>query len=41
MGRKKINPISYQNDDILRAVSYAKRKKGIIKKAVELSAMCD
>lgn len=39
MGRKKIS-INYIKDDRLRAITNAKRKKGLIKKAMELSLLC-
>eukprot|EP00826_Nyctotherus_ovalis_P013355 TRINITY_DN135_c0_g2_i4.p1 TRINITY_DN135_c0_g2~~TRINITY_DN135_c0_g2_i4.p1 ORF type:complete len:245 (-),score=59.19 TRINITY_DN135_c0_g2_i4:296-1030(-) len=39
MGRRKIN-IGYIKDDKLRKVTSCKRKKGLIKKAMELSLLC-
>ena len=41
MGRKKVSTCSLVKNEIHRAVTYSKRKKGLIKKAVELSNMCD
>lgn len=39
MGRKKIN-IAKIKDERLRQVTYCKRKKGLLKKAIELSLLC-
>ena len=41
MGRKKADVSRYIQDDLKRAVTYAKRKRGLIKKCIELSKMCD
>lgn len=39
MGRKKIR-MGYIEDDRLRVITNAKRKKGLLKKAMELSLLC-
>ena len=39
VGRKKID-INYIKDDKLRIVTNSKRKKGLIKKAMEISLLC-
>eukprot|EP00826_Nyctotherus_ovalis_P053293 TRINITY_DN68_c0_g1_i7.p1 TRINITY_DN68_c0_g1~~TRINITY_DN68_c0_g1_i7.p1 ORF type:complete len:256 (+),score=41.24 TRINITY_DN68_c0_g1_i7:97-864(+) len=39
MGRKKIK-INYIEDDKFRRVTYCKRKRGLLKKAMELSLLC-
>ena len=39
MGRKKIS-INFIEDSRLRAITNAKRKRGLIKKAMELSLLC-
>ena len=41
MGKKKIDKIERINDDIVRRVTYCKRKKGLLKKSIELSILCD
>ncbi|CDW89690.1 mads-box transcription factor [Stylonychia lemnae] len=40
MGRKKISIMTIIPDDRLRQVTYCKRKKGLLKKAMELSILC-
>ena len=40
MDRKKIKEMKLIEDPSCRNVTYCKRKKGIIKKAIELSVIC-
>jgi len=40
MGRNKVNVNEYITDKPTREVAYSKRKRGLIKKAIELSKMC-
>jgi len=40
MGKKKIDPYKFIDNKMQRDVTYSKRKRGIIKKAIELSRMC-
>jgi len=40
MGKNKIDVNQYIQEKNARDVSYAKRKRGLIKKAIELSKMC-
>ena len=40
MGRKKITEYQEIQDTCSKTVTYNKRKRGIIKKAVEISVLC-
>lgn len=41
MGKKKLEKIERIQNDNTRKVTYCKRKKGLLKKAIELSKLCD
>ena len=41
MGKRKIDPMAFVEDRLTRDVTYSKRKRGIIKKCIEFSKMCD
>lgn len=41
MGKKKIDKIRLIGNEGVRKVTFCKRKKGLIKKAIELSLLCD
>lgn len=41
MGRKKLDNIDLLPDKNQRNVAYCKRKRGLVKKAIELSKLCD
>jgi len=41
MGKRRINTKEKIEDEHSRYVTYCKRKRGIIKKAIELSRLCD
>ena len=40
MGKRKLEHITFIEDKIKRYVTFCKRKKGFIKKAIELSLLC-
>lgn len=40
MGKKKIDVTDLIESPSRRAVTYSKRKRGLIKKAIELSTLC-
>jgi len=40
MGRKKVTVFKEIEDETFKRITYSKRKKGIIKKAVEISLLC-
>ena len=41
MGKRKIDIIEKIDDDYKRSITFSKRKKGLIKKLMELSILCD
>ena len=41
MGKRKYSNIDHIDDNNARNITYIKRAKGIIKKAIELSLLCD
>lgn len=41
MGKKKIDATKRIEKNSKRQVTYCKRKRGILKKAIELSSLCD
>jgi hypothetical protein len=41
MGKRKIQNFEFIKDNNQRNITYIKRAKGIMKKAIELSLMCD
>ena len=41
MGKNKIDVCAKIDDHHKRTVTYSKRKRGILKKLIELSTMCD
>ena len=40
MGRRRLEVVEFISDDRLRQITYCKRKKGLLKKAMELSILC-
>ena len=40
MGRKKLDTMDYISNENLRNIAYSKRRKGLVKKAMELSKLC-
>lgn len=40
MGKKKLERIERIDNDVQRKVTYCKRKKGLLKKTIELSVLC-
>ena len=40
MGKRKIDIVDMITDKMTRNVTYCKRKKGLLKKAMELSILC-
>ena len=40
MGKKKIEHVALIDDKVSRNVTFCKRKKGLIKKAMEMSLLC-
>ena len=40
MGKKRLEEVNLITDKISRNVTYCKRKRGILKKAMELSSLC-
>ena len=41
MGRRKIDNVTRIEDKTQRNITYSKRMRGLVKKAMELSIMCD
>ena len=41
MGKKRLDKIEAIEDPCKRKVTLCKRKKGLLKKAIELSVLCD
>ena len=41
MGKRKVDPCEYIQEDNRRYVTYSKRLRGMLKKCIEFSKMCD
>jgi hypothetical protein len=41
MGKKKIDPLQKITNINKRTITYCKRRKGLVNKAIELSMMCE
>jgi len=41
MGKKRIQTIQKIEDHKIRKITYCKRKKGLLKKSMELALLCD
>jgi len=40
MGKKKIDNIKFMEDKNQRNITFSKRKRGLLKKVIELSSLC-
>lgn len=41
MGRKKIDNLSFIEDRNIRGITFLKRKRGLLKKLIEINSMCE
>lgn len=41
MGKKRIEVLARIEDDAKRTVTYCKRRRGLVNKAIELAQLCD
>ena len=41
MGKQKLEKVDIIEDHLKRGIAYSKRKRGVIKKAMELSKLCN